>query len=85
MTGQKYEVFDVGVPQEGTYTEVLNSEKDIYDGCNMCNFEPVVSHKSEGYVTKFENSVTIRIAPFAAIWFTCPKKRTRSRKAVKAD
>ena len=85
MTGQQYEVFDVGVPQEGTYTEILNSEKDIYDGCNMCNFEPVVSHKSEGYVTKFENSVTIRIAPFAAIWFTCPKKRTRSRKAVKAD
>ena len=85
MTPQSYEVFEIGVPQAGTYTEILNSEKDIYDGCNMCNFEPVVSHKAEGYVTKFENSVTIRIAPFAAIWFTCPKKRARSRKAVKAD
>ncbi|MCR5794745.1 MAG: 1,4-alpha-glucan branching protein GlgB [Solobacterium sp.] len=85
MTPQQYEVFEIGVPQEGTYTEILNSEKDIYDGCNMCNFEPAVSHKSDSNVTKFASSITIRIAPFAAIWFTCPKKRSRSRKAVKAE
>ena len=81
LTGAEYEAFEMGVPQEGTYTEILNSEKDIYDGCNMCNFEPVVAKKTEDPNIRLENSITIRIAPFAAIWFTCPKKRTRKKKA----
>lgn len=69
MLATSYEVYDIRVPVAGTYTEILNSEKDIYDGCNMCNFEPVKSSKKKG-----ENMITIRLAPFAAIWFTCPKK-----------
>ena len=28
---------------------------------------------------KFEQQITIRIAPFGAIWFTCPKKRIKNR------
>ena len=73
--------YDIGVPYSGTYTEILNSEKDIYDGCNMCNFEPLKSRKNPDKNARFANLITIRIAPFAAIWFTCPKKRTRRKTA----
>ena len=77
LTSASYEDFDLFVPYKGTYTEILNSEKDIYDGCNMCNFEPLKSKTVKEKDAKFENKITIRIAPFGAIWFTCPKRKTR--------
>ncbi|MBR2067904.1 MAG: 1,4-alpha-glucan branching protein GlgB [Solobacterium sp.] len=80
LTAQEYDAFDLGVPQAGTYTEILNSEKDIYDGCNMCNYEPIVSWKNKDESAKFTNSITVRIAPWAAIWLTCPKKKSRVKK-----
>ena len=64
------------VPQKGTWTEILNTEKDIYDGCNMCNYEPLRTHTVKGEA-RFPQKITIRLAPFAAIWFTCPKKKAR--------
>jgi len=74
-----YEEYNIFVPQAGTYTEILNSEKDIYDGCNMCNFQPVKSWKNSAPAGEFNDSVTIRIAPWAAIWLTCPKKKTAKK------
>ena len=41
LTGAFYEDFVLKVPAAGKYVEILNSEKDIYGGCNMCNFKPV--------------------------------------------
>lgn len=81
LTGQEHEAYTIGVPHKGTYTEIMNTEKDIYDGCNACNFEPIQSHKNKDKDAKFQEQITIRIAPFAAIWFTCPKKRTVSKKS----
>lgn len=85
MTPASYEKFDLYVPDSGTYTEILNSEKDIYDGCNMCNFEPVKAVKSKDKNAKFEHQITVRIAPFSAIYLTCPKHahHTAAKKAVK--
>ena len=77
-----YEAYDICVPGSGTYTEILNSEKDIYDGCNMCNFKPVRAWKMKEKLKDFEYSITIRIAPWSAIWLTCPKKKT-ARKTAK--
>jgi 1,4-alpha-glucan branching enzyme len=34
-----YYNFQVGVNQEGTYQELLNSDKEVYGGTNVCNFE----------------------------------------------
>ena len=79
LTSASYEDYDLFVPYKGTYTEILNSEKDIYDGCNMCNFEPLKSKTVKEKDAKFENKITIRIAPFGAIWFTCPKRKTRKK------
>lgn len=71
---QPYEDFHLGVPYKGTYTEILNSEKDIYDGCNMCNYEPLKSKVVSDAEAKWKNEIVIRLAPFGAIWFTCKKK-----------
>jgi len=79
MTPASYEEFEIGVPQAGSYTEILNSEKDIYDGCNMCNFEPVKSHRNRNEAIKLEDAVTLRVAPFSAIYLTCPKKAVRKK------
>ncbi|MGB4985252.1 MAG: 1,4-alpha-glucan branching protein GlgB [Erysipelotrichaceae bacterium] len=67
MLPTSYEHYEIGVPCEGEYIEIMNSEKDIYGGCNMCNYEPISSYKKE--IHKQENAICIRIAPFSAIVF----------------
>ncbi len=66
MAPRSYTKYRIGVPLEGEYIEILNSEKNIYSGCNMCNFKPIPSMKyfSHG----FENSIELEIAPFSAIY-----------------
>ena len=80
MTPESYEIYDVPVPAKGTWTEIMNTEKDIYDGCNMCNFKPLRT-KSVKEPARFPQKITIRLAPFAAVWFTCPKKASSAEGA----
>ena len=74
MAPVSHEQFELGVPAEGEYVEMLNSEKDIYSGCNMCNFTPVKATKGEK--NGFPNKISIRLAPFAGVIFEAqlPKK-----------
>jgi len=67
MTPNAFEHFRLGVPHAGLYTEIMNTEKDIYNGNNMCNYFPLNSedYPSHGY----PQSINIRIAPFAGIMF----------------
>ncbi|MEG1461761.1 1,4-alpha-glucan branching protein GlgB [Anaerorhabdus sp.] len=65
MTPVALEEFKLGVPYKGTYTELINSERDIYDGCNMCNFKPIRSKKDK--MNNLENSIHVRLAPFGGI------------------
>jgi len=65
-----YTNYLVGVPYKGTYTELINSEKDIYSGCNMCNFKPIASRKVKAH--GLNNSIAIDIAPYSAIIFSTP-------------
>ena len=67
MAPVSYENYEFGVPVAGKYTEVLNSEKDIYGGCNMCNYTPVESVK--GQLNGYDQKISIRIAPYAGIIF----------------
>ncbi len=71
MTPISYEDYKIGVPYAGEYIELINSEKDIYNGCNMCNFEPLFTH--EGNMHNFNQYLNIRIAPFACIYFLLEK------------
>lgn len=68
-----YTNYKVGVPYKGTYTELINSEKDIYNGCNMCNFKPIQTRKVKSH--GLTNSITIDIAPYAGIIFSIPIAR----------
>lgn len=81
MTPNSFEEFTIGVPHAGKYIEMYNTEKDIYDGCNMCNYEPIKSVKKP--FKHFENSLVCRLAPFAAVIFKCEKARGRKSTTTK--
>lgn len=70
MRAHSYTDFKIGVPLSGTYTELINSERDIYSGCNMCNFKPVKSRKIKAH--GLPNSISIDLAPYAAVIFSIP-------------
>ena len=68
-----YTDYRIGVPFQGTYTELINSEKDIYNGCNMCNFKPIKSKKIKSH--GLPNSICIDLAPYAGVMFSVPIKK----------
>ena len=37
LTPNAYTSYRIGVPYDGTYTEILNSDKDVYGGSNLYN------------------------------------------------
>ncbi|MBO7703876.1 MAG: 1,4-alpha-glucan branching protein GlgB [Solobacterium sp.] len=76
LTPAQFDVYDVPVPQKGTWTEILNTEKDIYGGNNFCNYEPLRTKTVKGEA-RFPQKITLRLAPLGAVWFTCPKKKTK--------
>ena len=65
MAPVSYEEFEIGVPTYGFYTEIMNSERDIYSGCNMCNFTKVRATKPGKHGMKY--AMKIRLAPFAGV------------------
>ena len=71
MTPNRYDEFLIGVPYSGYYKEILNSEKDIYSGCNYCNTRAVRAKKFQYRDRSY--AVKIKMAPFAAAIF-CLKK-----------
>lgn len=71
MTPVSYENYKIGVPHAGIYTEVINSDKDIYNGYNMCNYEPLKAWP--GYSHHQPYHCMIRIAPFACIYLVLDK------------
>ena len=67
MTPNYYEQYGIGITREGTYTEIFNSDKDVYGGSNAYNGLDVMS-----YYWGPENKphkITVKIAPFAAMIF----------------
>ena len=75
MKDVAYNNYRIGVPLSGTYTEIMNSEKDIYSGCNMCNYKPIKSEKIMSH--SLPNSIEIDIAPYAAIMFSMRIEKDR--------
>ncbi len=76
MTPVSRAQFRLKVPYKGTYTELLNSERDIYGGCNMCNFKPVQSKHDR---KKGEDYITIDVAPFGGVMLICKKRKERKK------
>lgn len=67
MLANSYEEYEIGVPYSGKYLELINSEKDIYGGCNMGNYQPLKSYKKN--IHHQQQAIKIRIAPFSAMIF----------------
>ncbi len=63
MTPNAYEHFKVGVPRPGKYTEIINSDKDVYGGSNIYNGLPLESF--EEYNHNYPNSIEMKVAPLA--------------------
>ena len=88
MAPVSYEEFEIGVPTYGFYTEIMNSERDIYSGCNMCNFKPLRTKRVKAH--GLPQSISIDIAPYAGIVFitknkakAAPVKEPHTRKRVR--
>lgn len=47
MTPNFYEEYEIGVPFEGVFEEIINSDKDIYAGNNQYNGEVIKTHKEK--------------------------------------
>lgn len=65
MTPVAYETYEVGVPSRGSYMELLNTEKNIYDGCDMTNYKALESTKTACH--NQTHQISVRLAPFAGI------------------
>ena len=72
MTPQAYETFSFGVPKLGTYTEILNSDKELYGGSNVYNGVPVKSIMQAKH--QFEQSLVIKLAPLSISVFEYTKQ-----------
>lgn len=72
MTPVAHEQVHIGVPYAGKYTEIMNTEKDIYDGCNMCNYQPIEAIEELCHHLPFK--IICNVAPFAAVYFEHEKK-----------
>jgi 1,4-alpha-glucan branching enzyme len=71
MTPVAIEEFHVGVPLAGEYVEIINSQKAIYEGNDMCNYVPVVAIEELCHNLPFK--IVIRVAPFGAMMFEVVK------------
>ena len=75
MTPNYYEVYDVPTYVPGTYTEIFNSDKDVYGGKNQYNGLKLKT--SVGGPENRPYHITIKLGSFAAMIFKCV---TRKRK-----
>ena len=73
MTPNYYDVYDIGVNEEGIYEEIFNSEKDVYGGCNQYNGLPLQTGDFGPYNKPYH--ITMKLASFAAVIFKYKGKK----------
>lgn len=79
MTPNFYWDYDVGVPYEGIYEEVLNTDKEVYGGWNQYNGLPLETHGSGIHNQKYR--LTIKIPSFGACYFVHKKVKKEKDRA----
>lgn len=75
MTPNYYEVYDVPTYIPGTYTEIFNSDKDVYGGKNQYNGLKLKT--SVGGPEGRPYHITIKLGSFAAMIFKCVTRRRK--------
>ena len=78
------EGYEMGVPNAGSYKEVLNSDDPKYGGSGVTN-GTVRSRK--GAMHGFEQHVSLTLPPLSTLYFSVPAPRKKAAKpaAAKAD
>lgn len=72
MTPNFYWAYDIGVPYEGTYEEILNTDKAEYGGWDQYNPLPLSTHGSGIHNQKYK--ITIKLPSFGAIYLVHRKE-----------
>jgi 1,4-alpha-glucan branching enzyme len=78
FVGNTHKGYTVPVPVEGSYKEILNTDKDIYTGGNYVNKRVLKSKKMS--VLGKENAIMVDIAPFSGIIFELKKENKKATK-----
>lgn len=63
MTPLAHHNYELGVPQKGTYVEVINSDRDIYGGSNQYNGARLFTY--DGKRHNQEQYIKMLIAPLS--------------------
>ena len=71
MTPNFYSYFDIGVPLDGQWDEVIDSDKGIYGGWNQYNGAPLFARPDPYQNQPYR--ITIKLPSFGAI-FLCYNK-----------
>jgi 1,4-alpha-glucan branching enzyme len=59
----------IGVPQAGSYTELMNSDREVYGGSGMGNPTPILASDTES--DGFDHSIVVTLPPLAALILQC--------------
>ena len=85
-----YQEFKVGVPREGDYQEVFNTDSTAFGGSGVVNESIVSSHPEPEKWNGCDQSITIKVPPLAGVAFKrvgkssyVPPKPPRKRAAAK--
>lgn len=78
MTPNFYWDYELGVPYEGTYVEILNTDRGIYGGWNQYNPDPIVTH-GKG-IHNQNHKITLKIPSFGAIYLKYDKAQMKEGK-----
>lgn len=78
MSPNAYEKHWFGVHEAGFYKEILNSEQDIYSGCNMVNAKAMRAKKE--FVDFKPYYIEVDVAPFSGIIIEHKNKISKTKK-----
>lgn len=85
MTSNYYENYTIGTMNKGQYTEVFNSDKDVYGGKNQYNGLPLISEMGTGPENRPCHMVVQKISGFAAMIFKKVGKYPPHRKKKRSE
>ncbi|EKN65953.1 glycogen branching enzyme [Neobacillus bataviensis LMG 21833] len=77
FTGVNYPVYKIGVPKEGEYREILNSDQEEYGGAGLTNKKTILSKDEPFHGQPF--SIEVTIPPFG-FQMIRPVKKRKERK-----
>ncbi len=77
------EDYRIGVPIDGTYSEVLNTESTEFGGCGISNGSAIVS--DEIPMHGFEQSISLTLPPLSVMYFKCIRKKPKRKPKKKTE